>query len=179
MQCPKCKNSQLKPTKIDQGLSAMGCDRCQGSLLSLLYYRDWAERASSMNDAPSVELLKGFDSEDSSGALACPKCSKLMQKFRISGCSSNRLDLCNSCDEAWIDSGEWELLKALELSKEIPLVFSEQWQRKVREQVSEDERRQRFLKLLGQTDLDKADEFREWIKEHPKRTDIVFYVNHK
>ncbi|TQV81055.1 zf-TFIIB domain-containing protein [Aliikangiella coralliicola] len=179
MQCPKCRNVDLKPTKLDEGLSAMGCNQCQGAFVSLLYYRDWAERSGSVHDAPEVELLKGFDSEDTPTALSCPKCLKLMQKFRISGCSNNRLDLCTSCDEAWLDGGEWELLKALELSKEMPLVFTERWQKKVREQISEDTRRQRFLTILGKEDLEKADEFREWIKTHPKRHDIIFYVNHE
>lgn len=179
MKCPKCKNSELKPTKIDEGLSAMGCSRCSGASVSLLYYRDWAEHAGEVHDAPTVELLKGLDSEDSAGALSCPKCSKLMMKYRISGCSNNRLDLCTSCDEAWLDGGEWELLKALELSTEIPMVFSEQWQKKVRDTVSEEARRERFTRILGRDDLEKAHEFRQWIKEHPKRNDIMFYVNHE
>lgn len=179
MQCPKCRNIDLKPTKLDEGLSAMGCAQCEGAIVSLLYYRDWVERTGSCHETPSVELLKGFDSEDTQAALSCPKCRKLMQKFRISGGSSNRLDLCTSCDEAWLDGGEWALLKALELSKEMPVVFTEHWQKKVRDEVSEDIRRERFLKILGRKDLDKADEFREWIKSHPRRHDIIFYVSHK
>ncbi|MCW8879139.1 MAG: zf-TFIIB domain-containing protein [Kangiellaceae bacterium] len=179
MQCPKCKNVDLKPTKIDDGLPAMGCVQCNGAFISLLYYRDWAERAGDVHDAPTVELLKGLESEDSSAALNCPKCVRLMQKFRISGCSNNRLDLCTSCDEAWLDGGEWELLKALELTTEVPMVFSEQWQKKVRDQVSEEARRQRFMKILGEEDLRRADDFRSWLKEHPRRNDIMFYVNHK
>ena len=178
MQCPKCKNIELKPTRIDDGLSAMGCSNCQGAFISLLYYRDWAERSGDSLEVPSVELLKGLESEDTTSAMACPKCARLMQKFRISGCSNNRLDLCTSCDEAWLDGGEWELLKALELTTEIPMVFSEQWQKKVRAQVSNDKRRQRFLKILGEEDLRKADDFREWLKDHPRRNEIIFYVNH-
>jgi len=43
MKCPHCKTSDLKPTMIDEYLPAMGCDSCHGSLVSLLYYRHWAE----------------------------------------------------------------------------------------------------------------------------------------
>lgn len=179
MQCPKCKDTHLKPSKIDEGLSAMGCNQCEGALLSLLYYRDWAERSGSVHEAPSVELLKGFDSEDTVSALHCPKCSKIMHKFRISGGSSNRLDLCTSCDEAWIDGGEWALLKALELTKEMPLVFTESWQKKVRAEVSEELRRQRFEKIIGQDNLAKADEFRLWLKDNPHKHDILFYIAHE
>ncbi|WP_444997617.1 TFIIB-type zinc ribbon-containing protein [Aliikangiella sp. IMCC44359] len=179
MFCPKCKDSRLKPAKLDEGLSAMGCNQCNGALVSLLYYRDWIERSKGALEAPSVELLKGFDSEDSTSALSCPKCSRLLQKFRISGCSSNRLDLCTSCDEVWLDGGEWELIKALELSQEMPMVFTEQWQKKIRNQVSDEARRERFLKIIGEDNLLKADEFRQWLKDNPHRHDILFYVNHE
>ncbi|MGX5201145.1 hypothetical protein [Aliikangiella sp. IMCC44632] len=178
MRCPKCQNIELKPTKLEDGLLAMGCVKCQGASVSLLYYRDWVERTGSLHNAPDVTLLKGLDSEDTAAALSCPKCAKIMQKYRISGCSSNRLDLCQSCDEAWLDGGEWELLKALELSKEIPLVFSEQWQSQVRKDVSDEIRRQRFAKILSPQDLEKSDQLRDWLKDHPNKADIIFYINH-
>ena len=44
MQCPKCRNIRLQASKVEEGLPAMGCPACAGSLLSLLYYRDWVER---------------------------------------------------------------------------------------------------------------------------------------
>ncbi|MET1254069.1 hypothetical protein [Aliikangiella maris] len=181
MFCPKCKNKSLKPTKLDDGLSAAGCLHCHGALVSLLYYRDWAERHNGIiTEAPStVGLLKGMQSEDSMGAVGCPKCNRLMQKYRISGCTNNRLDWCTTCDEVWLDGGEWELIKALELGQEIPMVLTEQWQKKVRAQVSEENRRERFAKILTAADLQKADEFRDWLKDHAQKEDILFYVNHQ
>lgn len=179
MHCPKCKSAELKPTKIEEGLPALGCSQCHGALLGLLYYRDWAERMGDSHPVPSVELIASFESEDTTGAVSCPKCLRIMQKFRISGGSNNRLDLCTSCDEAWLDGGEWELLKALELSTEIPTVLSEQWQRKIRAELSEEARRQHFTKILGENDLEIADEFRQWLKSHPRRNEILFYVNHE
>ncbi len=179
MQCPKCHTIHLKPTKLDDGLLSMGCSKCNGAFVSLLYYRDWVERSGRSHEVPDVGLLKSLESEDSTGALNCPKCHKIMQKYRISGCSSNRLDLCCTCDEAWLDGGEWELLKALELSKEIPLVFSERWQRQVRQQLSEEARRKRFSQVLSEEDLQKADDIRDWLKNHDKKHDIMFYINHE
>ena len=43
MKCPRCKTPDLKPTLIEEYLPAMGCETCHGSLVSLLYYRHWAE----------------------------------------------------------------------------------------------------------------------------------------
>lgn len=28
MHCPACRDSQLKPTKLDEGLLAHGCEKC-------------------------------------------------------------------------------------------------------------------------------------------------------
>ncbi len=178
MKCPKCKHIDLNPVRLEEALVASGCSQCHGAFVSLLHYRDWAERTAALHEVPEVKLLKEFDNEDSSGALCCPKCQRLMSKFRISGCSANRLDLCSSCDEAWLDGGEWELLKALELTREMPVVFTQHWQNKVRKEVSEAARRERYSKILNNSDLARADEFREWLKVHPQRNEIMFYVGH-
>lgn len=178
MDCPKCKNITLKPTKLEQGLLAMSCPQCQGALISLLYYRDWAERHH--NEAQGVvENTQLVEAEDTHNAMACPKCKKLMLKFRISGQSDNKLDLCSSCDEAWLDGGEWDLLKFLHLSDKIPLIFTEQWQYQLRQQLAEAQREQRLQKLVGAQDLDKAKQARQWLKDHPYRNDIIFFINHE
>ena len=44
MKCPTCKTSDLRAVKLEDGLPAYGCQSCQGVAVSLLYYRDWAER---------------------------------------------------------------------------------------------------------------------------------------
>ena len=175
MKCPCCNTENLKATKLEAGLSAMGCPQCQGALVSLLYYRDWTER-----DEPvaTTEDVSAEAVNDSHAALSCPKCGKLMTKYRIDGCQNNRLDLCASCDEAWLDGGEWELLKSLELSHLMPKVFTEQWQRKLREQALELSREERLANKIDPADLERAKQMREWLKDHPNKTDIIFYLNY-
>ncbi|OUS27375.1 hypothetical protein A9Q99_15370 [Gammaproteobacteria bacterium 45_16_T64] len=191
MQCPKCKSIPLHPTKLEQGLSAMGCSACSGAIVSLLYYRDWVERTAPVAascDHTSVEEANGIkDSKESSAeeindsrsAMACPKCKKLMIKYKISGDINNRLDLCRSCDEAWLDGGEWELLKSLELNRKMPSVFTEEWQRKIRKQATEDLRDQRLLKSVSESELAEAKKIRTWLKDHPNKQEILFFINHE
>jgi Zn-finger nucleic acid-binding protein len=178
MKCPACKTIELKPTKLDEGVLAHGCPQCEGALVSLLHYRDWAERSTPAEDAAPATLDEVGASESAS-ALGCPKCAKLMTKFQISGRANNRLDLCGSCDEAWLDGGEWQLLKALELSHKMPQIFTEAWQRKVRQQASEEARRQRFARLAGEEAIQRADEIRAWLKDHPQRRELLFYIGHE
>ncbi|MFP6800662.1 MAG: zf-TFIIB domain-containing protein [Pseudomonas sp.] len=177
MQCPACRTTPLQPTKLDDGLLAHGCPQCSGALVALLYYRDWAERQP-QNDEPQPQV-EAVPASESQQALSCPKCAKLMSKFQISGTHSNRLDLCSSCDEAWLDNGEWQLLKALELSHKMPSIFTEAWQRKVRQQASEEARRQRFARLVGDEAIVRADDIRSWLKDHPQRRELLFYIGHE
>ena len=127
MHCPACRTTRLQPARLEDGLLGHDCAQCQGTLVSLLHYRDWAERQPAHET--SVELAAEAEAGETSHALSCPKCAKLMSKFQISGARANRLDLCGTCDEAWLDSGEWQLLKALELSQRMPAIFTDAWQR--------------------------------------------------
>lgn len=182
MHCPKCKNKDLTAIKIDKGLSAMGCQQCSGALISLLYYRDWAELSANnqLNDQRvSAEDIDLENVNDTSTALNCPKCARLMRKFRISGCHNNRLDLCNSCDDVWLDDVEWQMLQALQMSNLMPSIFTIPWQTKVRIQAQDEDRKQRYIKILGEDDLNKSEQLRQWLKYHPKRQDIMFYINHQ
>ncbi|MGB3597814.1 MAG: zf-TFIIB domain-containing protein [Pseudomonas neustonica] len=175
MHCPKCKNMDLKPTKLDDSLPVMGCTSCEGSLLSLLYYRDWAERVTlETSDADyNSEVVQDADSKT---ALSCPKCARLMTKYSVTGALNNRIDLCSGCDEAWLDGGEWQLLKSLALANKLPSVFSDQWQRKVRQEQTELARIERLKKVVGEEDTERAIAAREWLSSHPNKAAIVQFL---
>lgn len=176
MKCPKCKTEDLYPAKLESDLPAMGCRRCDGALVSLLYYRDWVERTtlSLTVDVPgSVESVAG----DTKSALTCPKCARLMTKYLITGNQDNRIDLCGSCDEAWLDGGEWTLLKSLDLAKMLPSVFTDQWQKRVRKDVTEQQRFKRLQNVVGNSEAERAQEVAVWLKASPNRSTILHYLN--
>ena len=181
MKCPKCKTTDLHPTKMEQGLLGMGCNECQGLFVSLLYYRDWAERfgINTSDNSEKGSELQVEDVENTHVAMGCPKCSRIMTKYRVSSEYSNRLDLCANCDEVWLDKGEWSLLKALDLGTKMPAVFTEQWQTQVRQQVTEANRRQRFVDMLGEDVVKEADSVREWMSDSPLRAQILLYLSHE
>jgi len=161
----------LVPTKLAQGLPAVGCKHCDGALISMLYYRDWIERypvESEMTEENSTP-----DTADSATALHCPKCSRIMTKYRIDSEVGNRLDICAACGEAWLDNGEWKLLQALQLSRHLPRVFTDAWQLKIKQDMHKTHRRTRYLRVLGETDLSRVEKFRDWLATHPRRQDIL------
>jgi len=177
MKCPTCKHENLRAARIETDLPAAGCPACKGALVSLLYYRDWAERHANDPVALSQDHAVAEDAPDTSTAITCPKCGRLMTKYKISGAVSNRLDVCPGCDEAWLDRGEWELLKALELARKMPQVFTEQWQRNIRKQIAEDTRRAILRRAIGEPALHHTEEFKHWLHEQSRRNDILVYLH--
>jgi Zn-finger nucleic acid-binding protein len=176
MKCPRCKTPDLQPTMIEEYLPAVGCPNCQGSLVSLVYYRHWAEIQRPPVEGAPEETTISVETTDTTTALTCPKCSRVMMKYKLTGTISNRLDVCSLCDEAWLDRGEWELLEALHLSHLMPKIFTDQWQRQIRRDVVESTRRAVLAGLIGEPGAAKVEEFSGWLQQSPHKFHILQYL---
>jgi Zn-finger nucleic acid-binding protein len=176
MKCPRCKNPDLQPTMIEEYLPAVGCPDCHGSLVSLVYYRHWAEiQKPPAESAPEVTTIS-VETTDTTTALNCPKCSRVMMKYKLTGTVANRLDVCSLCDEAWLDRGEWELLEALQLSHLMPKIFTDQWQRRIRREVVESTRRAVLAGLIGEAGAARVEEFSAWLQQTAHKFRILQYL---
>jgi Zn-finger nucleic acid-binding protein len=161
---------------IEEQLPAMGCSSCEGTLVSLLYYRHWAETNKPATAAGAEPKTAAVETSDTTTALACPKCSRIMTKYRLTGCVANRVDLCGLCDEAWLDRGEWELLEALHLSHKMPAIFTEQWQRQIRHEQSEATRQAILQRSIGAEGFARVEQFREWLTASRHKPEILVYL---
>ncbi|TVZ39701.1 TFIIB-like protein [Alteromonadaceae bacterium 2753L.S.0a.02] len=173
MKCCSCKNADLEPMELEHGLLAATCPQCHGSLLPLMNYRYWADHNEHVS-AASTELA-----QEPEGAKNCPKCNRMMTKYRIDTATNNRIELCAHCDEVWLDAGEWNLIKTLKLHDKLSSVFTEAWQRNLRKQKEKASLYTHFETLLGEQDFSRAREFKEWLEVHPKKSDIRHFVNMK
>jgi Zn-finger nucleic acid-binding protein len=161
------------PTMIEEYLPAMACSQCQGSLVSLLYYRHWAE-TQKPDSAPATAGVS--KPRDTTSAVMCPKCSRVMTKYKLVGDVDNRLDVCATCDEAWLDGGEWELLEQLQLSTTMPSVFTDAWQRRLRNEKTEETRRSILKTTIGEVAATKVEQFREWLNAQKHKSTILTYL---
>ena len=186
MKCTQCKQNTLEPVELEIGLIASKCFNCEGVLLPLMNYRYWADNQAKTKPAPSghittepttTDLAKTTDIKDSSNAKTCPKCAKFMLKFRLGLESENRLDMCNHCDEAWLDKDEWSLIKTLNLHNVLPKVFTDAWQKNIRKQKEANSLKAHFSLLIGEKDFEKIESFKSWLDEHPKKSDIKHFIN--
>ncbi len=163
-------------------------------MVSLLIYRDWLEHHRDQADFWINSKKADVVTEDSKNALLCPKCNRVMLKYRISSASENRVDLCPNCAEAWLDSGEWILLIQLEMHDKLPTIFTEPWQKHIRKENAvsicetkyEDIRKNavsicktKYEELFGEEDYKEIRKIRDWIYNHPKKPEIVYYLNDK
>jgi Zn-finger nucleic acid-binding protein len=99
-----------------------------------------------------------------------------MTKYKLVGDVDNRLDVCATCDEAWLDGGEWELLEQLQLSTTMPAVFTDAWQRRLRNEKTEDTRRSILKTTIGESAASKVEEFRTWINTQRHKSTILTYL---
>jgi Zn-finger nucleic acid-binding protein len=94
----------------------------------------------------------------------------------VSGRISNRLDVCSTCDEAWLDGGEWELLEVLQLNHKIPAIFTDAWQRRIRRELTEEARRDILARTIGADGAVKVEDFRAWLAKNKDRSYILTYL---
>lgn len=174
MKCPKCKGRDLIPTKIEEGLAVLGCDNCKGSLLPLFQYRLWAEEhpIEVEHEERNTSLV---ETDETSEALQCPKCSSLMMKYRISSEAENRVDLCASCYDLWLDSGEWQLIKQLEMQGKLPSIFSDFWQNNIKTELSAKAYHARYVEVFGE-DYSKIRNFKNWIDGIDKKQAVINFL---
>jgi Zn-finger nucleic acid-binding protein len=144
--------------------------------LSLLYYRHWAETHKPPASEPANAGATPETTTDTTTAITCPKCSRVMAKFKLSGRVSNRVDVCSTCDEAWLDGGEWELLEALQLSHKMPAILTDAWQRRIRRELTEETRREILTRMIGADGTAKVEEFRTWLARNKHKSHILTYL---
>ncbi|WP_086934180.1 hypothetical protein [Agarilytica rhodophyticola] len=177
MKCPNCKQNDLAPKELEKGLVGAGCTTCGGVLLPLMNYRYWQDIHSSSIE-PWDETVE-VKTEDSSGdgAKFCPKCNRFMSKYRIGLERDNRVELCANCDEAWLDTGEWQLLKCLDLHNHLPDIFTDAYQRELRKKQQREKWDMHFEKEIGAEDFERVRQFKIWLDDHDSFTEIKHYLN--
>ena len=174
MNCYSCESNLLKPIKLDQGLMARQCSNCGGTHIDLLNYRAWREE-----NADSLDVSADIDEVSASNtqkALICQRCSKIMLKYKISMAYENYVDICTSCDDAWLDGGEWNLLKHLHLQGKLTEITTEPWQRHIRDEAALKNFNDHYIAALGSAGFDKLRDIETWIAENDQKKEIMKYL---
>ncbi len=175
LNCYKCTDETLLPTKLDNTLSALGCKTCEGTYVDLLSYRTWLENHTIDSESKPLETFSADELDNTDSALICQRCRKFMLKYRINNEHKNTINVCHTCDDVWLDRGEWSLLKYLNMQDKLTAVMSEPWQQQLRKQ----DREQNFQKIYQQKlgdDFAKVEEFAKWLSTHPNKSEVQHYL---
>ena len=99
MNCPRCKNSDLR-VETYKGIEVDRCPQCQGMWLDYGELDQLEDKALDKDELKGTMIYGAFQ-----GDLLCPKCSKAMTRFRYRA-NNLELDLCEQGHGTWLDAGE-------------------------------------------------------------------------
>lgn len=172
MKCPSCKSHTLSPSFIDGLFRSHHCENCNGDWVLIEDYVGWVERnKSELEQKEAVYTL-----EDSKNALICPVTGTIMQKFRINNDSTHKLDYSPRVGGVWLDAGEWEYLKSQGIACSLNKIFTDQWQKQLRDNDTKSTLEQLYIKKFGEADYKKVKELREWMNNKATRSELRAYL---
>jgi Zn-finger nucleic acid-binding protein len=175
MNCPTCGPVQsLTIGEIVPGLSSYRCGNCHGDWIRLEQYARWRDRTPN-GDAVSP-VSAAAPTEPQPTLRRCPDCSHILARYRIASDAPFVLDRCRKCHGVWFDRDEWQLVGARGLALRLADVFSDEWQRDIRQADQAAAIERMFEHRLGAAELTRAREVRDWVNNHPKKSDILAYL---
>lgn len=176
MKCPACSPPQQLVTRsLEPGLTAHQCDRCGGAWLRPGDYATWRATAPASAEVTGVPM-DAKPAIETGGLRRCPDCNYLLGRYRVGHGAGFHVDRCGQCNGTWFDRAEWGALRDLGLARALPTIFSDEWQREVRRAEQAEAQERRFAARLGEEDLARAREFRAWLDGHPKRAELLAYL---
>ena len=176
MRCPVCKPPQsLEPDSLEEGqLASRRCPNCNGHWIRTADFWKWRARRQNAPELPAPEASTA--PPEPAGLRICPDCDYVLARYQVGRGLGFSVDRCRNCEGAWLDGGEWEALRSRNLHDDLPLIFDEAWQRSARRAMQEQATEDNFRRRLGDEDFQRAQEIREWLDPHPKRSELFAYL---
>ena len=172
MNCTSCKSGKLVPAYLDELFPCHTCKNCGGNFVLLDAYLRWLE---SNRNLSFVQGDAEVEVDETQQAMICPKTGSIMLKYRISKNTEHRLDLSPSINAIWMDKGEWDLIKREGLAGQLHAVFTDAWQKKIRNAKTEDTLRAMYEREFGEN-YGAVREFRNLVSRLPNKAEIIAYL---
>ena len=139
MRCPKHPQEALLSGQLVDDLKSNNCPTCSGSWVLAEDYQTWQANHGYLELTPEdlvVPITQNIEYQPSrydNRAGLCPSCGFYLVRGRI---NLNQvaffIERCPGCKGIWLDDGEWGALEKLGLNVCIPLLFTDEWQSRVR-----------------------------------------------
>ncbi|MEL7052201.1 MAG: zf-TFIIB domain-containing protein [Cyanobacteria bacterium J06555_13] len=185
MRCPKEPNVELSAKKLTEKLDVQCCASCQGNWIPKLNYQIWQSQEAGLEAIPEEVLPMTLETDYQVAPLdgragLCPECGTYLKRSRINlKNAAFYVERCPICEGLWCDNGEWEILEALGLHIQIPIVFNADWQARVRELEQAERQRLAMVDKLGADMANRVFELGEMLVGHPHGDFAVAYLMRK
>lgn len=187
MLCPKDRKTPLRLDKLNADLSAHFCEHCQGQWIPLQQYEKWQAQHTNPLDPDPSRCREGLDgnfvqSEYDTKASLCPECKHYLSRAKVSLSNLNHqsagfyVERCPNCGGIWCDLGEWEVLEKLGWHGMIPVLFTPEWQARVRKYELEDQERLAIVDKLGDDVAQQVFQLATVLEKHPNGDFAVAYL---
>ncbi len=176
--CPVCKSHTLVPSTLESSLPVLSCSSCGGIWIRANEYALWlkAQTPGSYDLAKLAGAAQADPVLERSTIGICPDCNRFLRSYRVSSNAQFTLDRCGNCNGVWLDRNEWELLKSADLHDEIHRVFTQPWQQRIDAEVTAAGLEAGYLDRFGETDYARIKEIRNWLQDHPKRSQLLAFL---
>jgi Zn-finger nucleic acid-binding protein len=176
MRSPLHSDKEMVELELEPGLRVFECPASKGIWIPLDAYLTWQQNGGKANPLPHDQPVASID-DSGRRALLCPESGRLLLRYRVSHDLPFQIDRSPFTGGAWLDKGEWDVLKSRSLHNQMHLIFTSQYQAKLRAAEFAKVLEDTFRKRIGAADFHKVQDICQWIGSHPQRRDILCYLN--
>ena len=176
MLSPIDRTTPMERTTLESGLTVFHCPASGGYWIPADHYWRWHEMATASIESDTLGDYDPADDDTDRPALICPESGALLTRYRVGHGLNFSVDRSPTTGGVWLDSGEWEALKARHLDTELHHIFTSAYQFRVRSEEFEDHLEDQFAERIGGEDFARVKGFREWMIEHPRARDVLCYL---
>lgn len=187
MLCPKDRKTPLSLGNLTADLSAYCCEACKGHWIPSDRYEKWQAQQKNQPEPNPSRCREGLDenfvqSAYDTKASLCPECKHYLSRAKISLSNVNHasanfyVERCPNCSGIWCDEGEWAVLEKLGWHGTIPMLFTPEWQARVRKYEMEDQERGAIVDKLGDELAQQVFQLASILEKHPNGDFAVAYL---
>lgn len=172
VKCTNCAaQADFVTLELAPGLSGRRCPSCRGTLLEMTEYRRWSALL-----APPVNAAAAPAPQEQAGSRNCPRCSRVLLRYRVSADTAFHIDRCPNCQLVWFDAGEWESMVAAGLAARLIEVMSDTWQREVHAKERSRHHEAALRDRHGDACIDEILRIRTWLATQPLHEELLVLI---
>jgi Zn-finger nucleic acid-binding protein len=175
--CPECKTPTLEAGRLAEDLTTDRCRQCGGHWVTYNRYFAYVHGKPALKGAAAGDIgVEQAGPTDSRVIKVCPACARFMRYFPVAADLSFGIDICHACGGIWLNEGEWPVLVARGLHRQLHAIGTELWQAELAAKRRTLAEHAALVKRLGEADVVELERIVKWINGHAQRMVVVAHL---